>query len=226
MYRELTVYIKSCYFRIILLKGKKIFVYIHGGYWQWGSVNSSAFMAKNFIQNGFIVAAIGYKIAPEGCILFSTFKILKEILIKLFFIKVNIHEIVAQVERGVAKILQFAENSNVYIAGHSAGGHLAAMMLYTDFKKKFKIEPSPLRAIIPVSGVFDLTPFIKTDINDNVKMSIDDARIVSPLLTEKVQLDESQIKNIHILLAYGENESPEFKRQSQEYSNVRKIIKF
>ncbi len=43
-----------------------------------------------------------------------------------------------EVERAVAKILEYAENSDIYICGHSAGGHLTSMILYGDCEKKYK----------------------------------------------------------------------------------------
>jgi acetyl esterase/lipase len=41
-------------------------VYLHGGYWQWGTIKASSFMAENFVKKGFIVASVGYLLAPEG----------------------------------------------------------------------------------------------------------------------------------------------------------------
>lgn len=44
--------------------GSPILIYLHGGYWQWGSVSSSSFMAGNFTKKGITVIALGYDIAP------------------------------------------------------------------------------------------------------------------------------------------------------------------
>jgi carboxylesterase type B len=46
-----------------------VFVYLHGGYWQWGSVLASSFMAKNFTDKDIILVALGYDLAPNGFIL-------------------------------------------------------------------------------------------------------------------------------------------------------------
>ena len=48
--------------------GRKVFVYLHGGYWQWGSVRASSFMAKNFTDKDIILVALGYDLAPNGFI--------------------------------------------------------------------------------------------------------------------------------------------------------------
>jgi arylformamidase len=123
--------------------------------------------------------------------------------------------LVQQVERAVAKILKDAGDSEVYICGHSAGAHLASLMLYVDFEKKYQVKTSSIKGLFPVSGVFKLEPLIKTDINDNLKMDSNLAIKLSPLLLDnKFSMDTSQIR---VLLAYGEEESVAFKQQSIEY---------
>ena len=94
--------------------------------------------------------------------------------------------IVREVEIGVGKILNAAKNSNVYICGHSAGAHLAAMMLYVDFEKKYNISSNSLSGLILVSGVFDLVPLVETEININLKMNLNVAGQNSPLLIKKI----------------------------------------
>jgi acetyl esterase/lipase len=49
-----------------LCEGKNIFVYLHGGYWQWGTIKASSFMAENFVNKDFLVASVGYLLTPEG----------------------------------------------------------------------------------------------------------------------------------------------------------------
>ena len=123
--------------------------------------------------------------------------------------------LVQEVERAIAKILEDADDSEVYICGHSAGGHLASLMLYVDFEKKYQVKTSSIKGIFPVSGVFKLEPLIKTDINDNLKMDLNLAMKLSPLLLDnKFSMDTSHIR---VLLAYGEEESVAFKQQSIEY---------
>jgi acetyl esterase/lipase len=50
----------------ISFNGRKVFVYIHGGYWQWGTIFASSFMAHNFTNKDIIVAAIGYQLCPKS----------------------------------------------------------------------------------------------------------------------------------------------------------------
>jgi arylformamidase len=153
-------------------------------------------MAENFVNKGIIVAPVGYQIAP--------------------FVKMN--QIVEQVERAVVKILEISDNCEIYICGHSAGGHLAATLLNCDFETKYNIRnQSQIRAILPISGVFDLRPLTQTDINDNLKMSREEARSFSPLFMNDCFLNRN---NIQILLAFGEEDSTAFKEQSHCYKKV------
>ena len=91
---------------------------------------------------------------------------------------------------------------------------------------KYNIDSSRIKALIPVSGVFDLRPLLKTDINDNPKMDLNEAENISPLLKENTFLTESEKNEIKILLAYGEDESSAFKEQSMNYSlHLQNILK-
>jgi arylformamidase len=155
-------------------------------------------MAENFVNKEVIVAPIGYNLAPQ----------------------VTMKQIVNQVERSIAKILELTDKCEIYICGHSAGAHLASLVLNCDFENKYNIKNvSQIRGIIPVSGVFDLRPLIQTDINDNLGMSQEDARSLSPLLMNYCYIN----KNIDILLAYGEEDSIAFKEQSKNYKKVCKF---
>jgi arylformamidase len=129
------------------------------------------------------------------------------------------NQIVEQVEIGVAKILKIAQksNSNVYVGGHSAGAHLASMMLYVDFENKYNVTADLLAGLILVSGVFDLQPIVETEINDNIKMDLNVAKKNSPLLFHDFKLLN---KNVDVLISYGESESPAFIDQSECYGKV------
>lgn len=123
------------------------------------------------------------------------------------------NEIFEQVERAVAKIFENSENSEVYICGHSAGAHLATMLLYSDFKNKYNVDASNLKGIISVSGIFDLRPLLETDVNENLKMNLEESSLLSPLLRNDIRLH----KNVAFLIAYAENDSPAFHKQSEDF---------
>ncbi|XP_058022550.1 kynurenine formamidase isoform X3 [Ahaetulla prasina] len=95
-------------------------LYIHGGYWQSLSKDVSGFAACPLVDQGIALAAVGYDVAPKG----------------------QLEVMVEQVRHSVAfAVQQYTGISGVYLLGHSAGAHLAAMVLSTDWAK-FGIEPN------------------------------------------------------------------------------------
>ena len=125
-------------------------------------------------------------------------------------------QIIQQVEKGVAEILKNSSISEVYLCGHSAGAHLAACLLHSDFNQRLSVEINKIKGFFLVAGVYDLTPLLKTDVNDNVKMNLVEATKSSPMFINETCFSQ----NVSILVVYGENESNEFKKQSKDYSNV------
>ena len=129
-------------------------------------------------------------------------------------------EIVEEIERAVAKILKFSNQSKVYICGHSAGAHLAAMMLHANFKQKYNVDPKNLAGLVLVSGVYDLVPMIETDENVALKLDTALAQRLSPIHVD--QCNEAVDKaTIDVIVAYGNFESPAFIDQSNSYAEVR-----
>jgi len=73
------------------------------------------------------------------------------------------------------------DNQKIYVAGHSAGGDLAAELLATDWLA-LGVPANLVRGITAISGVFDLAPLIETSINDKLGLDQKSARQCSPLL--------------------------------------------
>ena len=133
-------------------------------------------------------------------------------------------DLVEEVERAVAKILKFSGESKVFLCGHSAGAHLAAMMLNTNFKSKYNVDSKNLAGLVLVSGVYDLVPMIETEENIALKLDTALAQRLSPIHTEKCD-DAIDKATIDVIVTYGNFESPAFTEQSQKYSEVRKVPK-
>ncbi|KAM6472912.1 kynurenine formamidase [Liasis olivaceus] len=166
-------------------------LYIHGGYWQSLSKDVSGFAAHPLVNQGIALAAVGYDVAPKG----------------------QLEVMVEQVRRSVAfAVQQYTGISGVYLLGHSAGAHLAAMVLSTDWAK-FGVEPD-IKGAFLVSGIYDLEPITHTYVNDLLRMSCAVARQNSPLwCVPKLKGN----KACQILIAVAQHDSPEFHRQSQEH---------
>lgn len=166
-------------------------LYIHGGYWQCLSKDMSGFAATPLVSRGIALAAVGYDVAPKG----------------------RMEEMVRQVRRSVAfAVQQYTGISGVYLLGHSAGAHLAAMVLSTDWSE-FGVVPN-IKGAFLLSGIYDLEPILHTPENDVLGMSREVAEQNSPL--RHVPKLEGQ-KACQVLIGIAQHDSPEFRRQSQEY---------
>ncbi|XP_066473521.1 kynurenine formamidase [Tiliqua scincoides] len=166
-------------------------LYIHGGYWQFLSKDVSGFAAQPLVTHGIALAAVGYDVAPKG----------------------QLELMVRQVRRSVVfAVQQYTGISGVYLLGHSAGAHLAAMVLSTDWTE-FGVVPN-IKGAFLVSGVYDLEPITHTYVNDVLNMSREVAQWNSPLrCVPKLEGKRA----CQILIAVAQHDSPEFHRQSQEY---------
>jgi arylformamidase len=138
-------------------RGVPLFLFIHGGYWRALDKRDFSFIAPSFVAAGIAVALINYELAP----------------------KATVEEIVAQTQRAIgwthsrASELGF-DPRRLVVGGHSAGGHLTAMALAA--------EPAlPIAPGVAISGVFDLVPLLKTNVNVQLALDKDRAGQLSPM---------------------------------------------
>ncbi|CAI9738470.1 kynurenine formamidase-like isoform X1 [Octopus vulgaris] len=181
-------------------KDAPILVYIHGGYWQLLGRELSSYMVKPIVKMGGIVCPIGYSIAPYG----------------------TMEQIVDEVKKSVAYVLKLAKDRGsrgVYVCGHSAGGHLTAMMLTVDWQAE-GVDSSLLKGVFPVSGVYDLRPLVHTSVNEPLKMTEESAQKISPAFLTNNIIKFNRNRVIKMFIA--EHDSEEFHRQGEEFYNALK----
>ncbi|NWR49212.1 KFA formamidase, partial [Regulus satrapa] len=170
-----------------------VLVYIHGGYWQSLSKDDSGFAAPPLVSQGVAVVAVGYDIAPKG----------------------HMDAMVLQVRRSLVFLAERCISiRGIYLCGHSAGAHLAAMVLSTDWTE-FRAVPD-IKGVVLVSGVYDLEPILHTYVNDALRMSREVAQRNSPLRHVPPAVPAA----CEVLMAVAQHDSPEFRRQSREYSQA------
>ncbi len=169
----------------------RLHVYFHGGYWQSMERSDFSFLAAALNAAGLAVAIVGYPLCPA----------------------VTLARIVSA-ERAAIAWLACAGIPNIratpmHVAGHSTGGHLAAMLASTDWSGvEPRVPARPLGGIAPISGVFDLEPLVHTRINDALGLDRETARALSPL-------GAAPQPGCRLNAFVGAHESAEFKRQSQ-----------
>ena len=187
------------------MQTKAIFIYIHGGYWQFFSRNESAFMASTMSNAQILTAVVGYPTAPHA----------------------TIDQIVTCVEQAVVNILQLATklSTKVYICGHSAGGHLAATLLLIDWKTKYNIAHEIFGGFFLVSSVFDLVPLVSTYINTAIAMTASIAQQQSPLHHDSSKYWTS-LKHVPVFCVHGQYDPPTFHDQNRKYGSYLEQIGF
>ena len=134
-------------------------LFIHSGYWR--SLDPSLFshMARGLNAQGVAVGVVGYDLCPE----------------------VSIAEIIEQI-RHACLFLWLRTGQRMLIYGHSAGGHLAAAMVATDWQSLYPKAPADLvPAAYSISGLFDLTPLVGIAMAQDLRLDEAEARRVSPL---------------------------------------------
>ena len=161
-------------------------LFIHGGYWR--SLEPSMFsqMARGMNAHGVSVAVSGYDLCPQ----------------------VSIGQIIEQTQQACL-FLWKKLGRRVMVTGHSAGGHLAACMVATDWKKLDASAPADLvGAGYATSGLYDLEPLTHLSSNSDFKLDAAGARRISPLFWP--------VARGRVLDAVvGALESSEFLRQSK-----------
>jgi arylformamidase len=166
-------------------RGGPVVVFIHGGYWQALDGSFFSHLAAGLNAHGISVAIPSYDLCPA----------------------VTVDQIIQQMRTAARELARLGQP--LVISGHSAGGHLAACLLATDWPALDASLPAdPIIAAYAISGLFDLVPLVGTSINNALHLDVTSARAVSPLFWQapaRGSLDA----------VVGENESAEYFRQSR-----------
>jgi arylformamidase len=175
-----------------------ILVFIHGGYWRGLDKADFSFVAEPFVQAGVSVASLNYSLAPA----------------------VTIDAIVEQCRAALGWLHRNAERCNgeperLFVCGHSAGGHLTAMMMLTDWAAR-GLPADLVKGGTPISGLFDLAPIRQTSINDDVRLDRESAARNSPIAL----LSELRAPGTPLIAAVGADETAEFVRQSRAFAEA------
>ena len=174
-----------------------VLVYLHGGYWRALDKNDFSFVAPAFTQAGALVAVPNYALCPA----------------------VSIEDITWQMVRALQwlwqNVAQYGgDPQRIAVVGHSAGGHLAAMMLSCRWKQVDEALPAQLvGGAMSISGLFDLeplrhTPFLQADL----KLTPASVRRLSPAFFPRPKGK--------LYAVVGAAESEEFLRQNQLIRDV------
>lgn len=168
-----------------------LFVFVHGGYWQSLDKSDFSHLAPPFLAAGIAFASINYRLAPEA----SLSEICNDVTAALDHLQ----------SRAAALGCQ---DDDFVLAGHSAGGHLVMQELVRERRSLAlgAIDRPRTRALAAISGVYDLEPLRRS--YQQVVLSIDSLEVaeLSPLRNAPASAPP-------VLVAVGDQETPEFVRQ-------------
>jgi len=173
-----------------------IHIFIHGGAWRGGFAKDYAFPAELFANAG------AHYVVPDFTNVLDTGG--------------NLEPMAEQVRRAVAWVYRNAERfggdpSRLYVSGHSSGGHLAGVLLVTDWQKDFNLPADTVKGGLCCSGMFDLKPVRLSARSSYVKFTDE----IEQSFSSQRHLDKL---NCPVIIAHGTFETPEFQRQSRDFA--------
>ncbi|MES2508954.1 MAG: alpha/beta hydrolase [Pseudomonadota bacterium] len=176
--------------------GAPINIFVHGGAWRSGAAKDYGFVAELFVKAG------AHCVVPD-------FSWVQDV-------EGNLEPIAAQLRRAVAWVHAHAKDfggdaGQIYVSGHSSGGHLAAVLLTTDWQEEFGLPADVLKGGLCCSGIYDLKPVGLSARGSYVKV------------TPAVEAALSPMRHIGqiaapLVIAYGTLETPEFQRQAVDFA--------
>ena len=169
--------------------GGPLFVFLHGGYWRSMDKSSFSYVADAFLPRGISVAVVGYPLATE----------------------VGLAGVVASAGAAVqwlASEVGPARGAPIALGGHSAGGHLAAMVACA----RPRSTVSRIVGCITLSGIFDLLPLLHTSIGSAIALRSEEALTLSPIRQPRPAG--------WLLAAVGSAETPAFQQQTARYTDL------
>ncbi len=170
-----------------------VHVFVHGGAWRAGSKEGVSFLADLFVPAGVIYIAVDFNSIP----------------------KARLPEMADKVRRAMAWTYKNAKSfggdpERIYLSGHSSGGHLAAVLLATDWKAH-DVPETVIKAGLCMSGMYDLEAPLLSARSSYVQITADELHALSP---------QRHLHRIRcpIAITHGDKESPDFQRQARDFA--------
>ena len=167
-------------------------MFIHGGYWRALDKKDFSYLAPAWVDAGVSLAVVNYDLCP----------------------RVSMEEIVRQMLRASRWLWQNAEEygmdqDRLYVSGHSAGGHLTAMLMCALWPQLDARLPKNLwKGGLAISGLYDLNPLMQVEwLNGDLKLDAQSAHKLSPAFM-------APATRAPLMTCVGGAESSEFQRQN------------
>jgi arylformamidase len=169
-----------------------VHVHVHGGGWRNLTKDDESFLAAGLVPEGATLAVLNFATIP----------------------KIRLPEMIDQARRAIAWLharaaQHGADAERIHVSGHSSGGHMAAVLLATDWPR-FGLPKDVLKSGLLMSGSYDLRPVMLSARSSYVKLSDAEMLELSPIL---------HVENIvaPVTIAFGRLETPEFRRHARSF---------
>ena len=177
-------------------------IFIHGGAWRGGLAKDFGYAAELFVHAG------AHYVVPD--------------FINVMEAGGSLMPMAEQVRRAVAWVRRNAQGfsgdpERIYVSGHSSGGHLAGVVLTTDWRTDFDLPADTVKGGLCCSGMFDLKPVRLSARSSYVKFTDE----MEQALSSQRHLDKL---NVPVIVAHGTLETPEFQRQSRDFAAAVKAV--
>ncbi len=171
-------------------------LYIHGGYWMSRTKSDQTFLARAYAEAGIAFVLLEYDLIPE----------------------VRMGDIVHQCRTAVRWVHKHASNydldpDQIFISGHSAGGHLTAILAATNSSVSSDTPENPIKGGVALSGIYDLKPVQCSYMQETLALTDEEIVKYSPQLF-------NSIPSIPLIIAPGSAESDAFRYQSANLVNT------
>ena len=184
---------------IISPKGREphpALLYIHGGYWMSRTKGDQTFLARAYAEAGIAFVLLEYDLIPE----------------------VRMSDIVHQCRGAVTWVHAHAgdygiDPDQIFISGHSAGGHLTAILAATNWQTFSGAPEDLIKGGIALSGIYDLTPVQHSYMQETLALTDEELANYSPQFFETAP-------SIPLIVAPGSAESDAFRHQSANLVNA------
>ncbi len=170
-----------------------VLIFFHGGYWRMLSSKEFSLIGLGPVAAGITVVNVNYALCP----------------------KVTIDEVVRQARAAVAwtcrKIAGCGgDPRRIFVSGHSAGAHLAAMTLATDWPGEYGLPADVVKGALCISGLYDLRPLRHSFVQPSLQLTAEQAERNSPFLAPPRS-------EAPVVVSWGGEEPAEFRRQSSDF---------
>lgn len=177
--------------------GRPVHMFVHGGYWRAQVKEDYAVVADGITATGAIAAIVEYDLLPS----------------------IRMGEQVAQIREAARWLWEHAgefggDGTRLTASGHSAGGHLVTW-LASRAPHERSFPSTPLSAVLPISGIFDLRPITTSYLQPELTLTAEEVAHWSPI-------EAVPDTGTYFQLVIGHDETPPFHQQQQDYDFVLK----